>query len=167
MIKIKIKDGDGTYTLDHYLQITGLTPMENGKLKTILTKEEKKDARDVAKTLKKETKVDKKAAKSGVGKSTSGIHVDVYPYMLSEENVSASENGLKDIKLSGKSGKYQLEFTYDLTDKKSKAKNGKKDAQKDEIAVTYDKTPGCYECFSLLMQPGVYCYGSFTVIVIL
>nr|MCR4892883.1 InlB B-repeat-containing protein [Lachnospiraceae bacterium] len=142
LVVVKIKDGDGTYTLDHYIQITGLTPMEKGQLKTTLTKEEKKAAKALAKKLKAATKVDKKAAKTGVGKSTAGIHVEMYPYTLSEENVADSDNGLKNLVLSGKSGKYQLKYTYNKTNKKGKVKDGKKDAQKDPAVVTYDEGTG-------------------------
>ncbi|MCR4891239.1 MAG: InlB B-repeat-containing protein [Lachnospiraceae bacterium] len=142
LVVVKIKDGDGTYTLDHYIQITGLTPMENGQLKTTLTKEEKKAAKVLAKELKAATKVDKKAAKTGVGKSTAGIHVEMYPYTLSEENVSDADNGLKNLVLSGKFGSYQLKYTYSKTNKKGKVKDGKKDAQKDPAVVTYDDKTG-------------------------
>ncbi len=142
LMVVKIKDGDGTYTLDHYIQITGLTPMEKGQLKNNLTKEEKRAAKALAKKLKTATKVDKKTAKTGVGKSTAGIHVEMYPYTLSEGNVSDADNGLKNLVLSGKSGKYQLKYSYVLTGKKGKVKDGKKDAQKDPAVVTYDEGTG-------------------------
>ncbi|MCR4892077.1 MAG: InlB B-repeat-containing protein, partial [Lachnospiraceae bacterium] len=155
VVVIKIKDGDGTYTLDHYLQITGLTPMEKGEPKTSLTKDEKKAAKTLAKGLKNATKVDKKAAKTGVGKSTTGIHVTVYPYSLSNENVSDSENGLTNLVLSGKPGKYQLKYTFVMTKKTGKVKDGKMDAQKDPALVTYDKDKGIVTVSSCEIQGSI------------
>ncbi|MCR4890889.1 MAG: hypothetical protein K5989_01695, partial [Lachnospiraceae bacterium] len=152
LVVVKIKDGDGTYTLDHYIQITGLTPMEKGQLKTTLTKEEKKAAKALAKKLKAATKVNKKAAKTGVGKSTAGIHVEMYPYTLSEENVSDADNGLKDLVISGKPGSYQFKYTYSKTNKKGKVKDGKKDIQKDPALVTYDEKTGFISVSSCEIQ---------------
>ncbi|MCR4892286.1 MAG: hypothetical protein K5989_08930, partial [Lachnospiraceae bacterium] len=155
VVVVKIKDGDGTITLDHYLQISGLTALENGQIKTALSKEEKKAAKVLAKELKNATKVDKKAAKTGVGKSGTGIHVTVYPYTLSEENVANSENGLKNLVLSGKSGSYQLKYTFGMTNKTGKVKDGKKDAQKDPAVVTYDKDTGLITVKSCEIQGSI------------
>ncbi len=155
VVVVKIKDGDGTITLDYYMQITGLTLMENGKVKTTPTKDDKKAAKTLARELKNATKVDKKAAKTGVGKSDAGIHVTVYPYSLSEENVSDSDNGLTNLVLSGKSGKYQLKYTFGMTNKKGKVMDGKKDAQKDPATVTYNKDTGLITVSSCEIQGNI------------
>ncbi len=175
VVVVKIKDGDGIITLDYYMQMTGLTLMENGKVKTGLTSDDKKAAKTLAKELKTATKVDKKAAKTGVGKSGAGIHVTVYPYSLSEENVSDSDNGLTNLVLSGKSGKYQLKYifgmtnlvlsgksgkyqlkyTFGMTKKTGKVKDGKKDAQKDPAFVTYDKDKGLVTVSSCEIQGSI------------
>ncbi|MCR4892831.1 MAG: hypothetical protein K5989_11705 [Lachnospiraceae bacterium] len=155
VVTVKIKDGDGTYTLDHYFQIKGLTLMENGEPKKSLSSEDKKKAKVLAKELGKATKVDRKAAKTGIGKSESGLHVEVYPYTLTEANASDSENGLKKMVFSGKSDKYDFSFIYDKTDKKRKVKNKKKDAQKDPAIVTYDTTTGLISVSSCEIQGSI------------
>ncbi len=155
VVLVKIKDGDGTFTLDYYLQITGLTLMENGQVKTSLTNDEKKAAKTLAKELKALTKVDKKVAKTGVGKSSSGIHTRFYPYTLTEENASDSTNGLLNMVLSGKSGKYQFKYAYTLTKKKGNVKNGKKDAEKDLATVTYDDATGLITVNSCQIQGSI------------
>ncbi len=129
--------------------------MEKGEPKKSLTKDEKKAAKTLAKGLKNATKVDKKAAKTRVGRSATGIHVTVYPYTLSEENVSDSENGLKNLVLSGKSGKYQLKYTFVMTKKTGKVKDGKKDAQKDPALVTYDRDRGIVTVSSCEIQGSI------------
>ncbi len=142
LVVVKIKDGDGTFTLDYYLQITGISPLKRRRIRTNLTREEQKEVRALTRELKAKTKVDKKAARTGLGKSETGLHVAVYPYTLSEENVTNIDNGLKDLVLSGESGNYQFKYTFDRTNNKGRVKNGKKDAQKDPAVVTYDKDTG-------------------------
>ncbi|MCR4892998.1 MAG: hypothetical protein K5989_12555 [Lachnospiraceae bacterium] len=155
VVGVKIKDGDGTITLDYYLQITGLTLLENGKIKMDIDKNGQKAVKTLAKELNKVTKVDKKVAKTGVGKSGSGIHVRFYPFTLNEENAASVDQGLSDLIFSGTLGKYQLDYSYSFTKEKSKVKNGKKDAQKDLATVTYDKDTGLITVNSCEIQGSI------------